>query len=187
MQTLIQRMRDILSGKRKQDLCDWWLELIDKDSDKFLVSQGFQIDAVPEHYLDQPPNDLSAVARSLSLLQTLMKESDEFDTFVEEMTKRVYERMDVLISESEYLLSRKWEKHIEETIEKPGGEGKREWERVRADLEYLLAMKRMDEEIDESRKRSEGKETKKLEMSHVVPVAGLILARCLFVLERVFS
>lgn len=38
-----------------------------------LNSSGYEVDAVPEHYLDEPPASISAVRRNLVLLRRVLK------------------------------------------------------------------------------------------------------------------
>ena len=62
-------------------------------------------------------------------------------------------------------------------------------EAVKKDYEYLQKMKEMDMKIEEEEAKGEGKERRKikgLEMTDVVPVGGLIMARFLFLFFVLF-
>ena len=102
--------------------------------------------------------------------------------------------LDILLAEMEFALSsQKW-KNALKTVENgevdEGGKGEEGEERslekmlggMTKDYEYLKKMKKMDTEIQEQAKEDEeegeGKERRRrVEMSDVVPVAGLIMAR----------
>ena len=80
--------------------------------------------------------------------------------------------LDQLLEEIQYALSMKWVNYnldIKYTA--------KFLKELKKDYEYLLRVKEMDKEIDELRKENPGQVKKKLEMTDVVPVAGLIMAR----------
>ena len=109
------------------------------------------------------------------------------EKLVEEIVGEVYKKVDSLKEEMEFMLEKKW---IGLPLEVGwGGEGERDsgdeegdvelvegGEVMKRDHEYLVKMKEMDEKISEAKR--EGKmEKKQLELSDVVPVAGLVMAR----------
>lgn len=60
--------KDILSGKKKRELTDWWLQLIKSRVDDYLLSKDFDFDAVSNNYLDQPPRSFAAVKKNHRIL-----------------------------------------------------------------------------------------------------------------------
>ena len=93
--------------------------------------------------------------------------------------EEVYEKVDGLREEMEFLLEKKWV-GLPLDVGWEGGETDVELEEggeiIKRDHEYLVKMKEMDEKIRKEKK--EGKmEKKELELSDVVPVAGLVMAR----------
>ena len=103
------------------------------------------------------------------------------EKLVEEVVGEVYEKVDSLMEEMEFMLEKKWAGLPleigwggEEEGEDERGQDEREV--MKGDHKYLVKMKEMDEKIAEAKR--EGKmEKKKLELSDVVPVAGLVMAR----------
>jgi hypothetical protein len=60
---------------RKDDLTRWWLQLIEKSTDSFLRSLGYDFDAVPFHYIDQPPRSMPVILKNLQMIRFLLKAS----------------------------------------------------------------------------------------------------------------
>ena len=92
--------------------------------------------------------------------------------FVKETTAEVYEKLNVLIEEFEFISS------VAESflVEFDCSFAKEQRESLLSDLQYLQRVKAMDEEI--KRKRQEGDlDGKRSEMTDVVPVSGLVMAR----------
>lgn len=59
----------IVSGERKNELTDWWLNLVRTRVTDFLRASNYDFDAVPVSYIDEAPEDMSAVLRNLAILQ----------------------------------------------------------------------------------------------------------------------
>ena len=144
-------------------------------------------DTLPDDYLNTPPTDMAAVLANRALLGKIMEEEGEkegkygVEKLVEEVVGEVYEQVDSLKEEMEFLLEKKWVGlPLEIGWEEGGGEGDVELEEggeiMERDHEYLVKMKEMDEEIAKA-KREGTMEKKKLELSDVVPMAGLVMAR----------
>ena len=123
---------------------------------------------------------MASVHKNHALLGEIIGEEGEkegrfgVEKLVEEVVGEVYEKVDSLKEEMEFMLEKKWTGlPLEFGWEDVGEEGGAIMER---DHEYLVEMKEMDEEIVKVRR--EGKmEKKELELSDVVPVAGLVMAR----------
>ena len=128
------------------------------------------------HTSHSPPlSTLHRVRENLALIQSVRTDSiDELSEFVDKVTDEVYVVLSTLKTDLQYVLSEKWK----EVGVGDGGcfgfQGQKE--SLEKDLEYMEEMRKMDDEIKE--KRREGKmEGKPLEMTSVVPVSGLVLAR----------
>ena len=63
---------DILSGNRKDQLAQWWLNLIQDRTKEFLENQGYDFDAVPVDYIDQAPKNIDDVKRNLKIVKTCL-------------------------------------------------------------------------------------------------------------------
>ena len=98
------------------------------------------------------------------------------DELLGEVVGEVYEVVDGLREEMEFMLEEKWVGLPLGGEVEWGGEGEEVGEVMRRDYEYLVKMKEMDEEIQE-KLREGGMEKKQLELSSVVPVSGLVMAR----------
>ena len=54
---LLKLLEDIISGEKKNEVCSWWLELIERRVDDYLQALNFDLDAVPDDYTTtKPPN-----------------------------------------------------------------------------------------------------------------------------------
>ena len=189
----------VINGTSKNYVCSWWLNHIHEETDQFLKKRGFDLEALPPDYTDTPPKDISIVERNQQILMELLKvdedngdrgddgddgddekrdgeskHSDEsLDHFVDETVQRVYEKLDDLMSEMEFVLQRGWEFFILDEFRFEYSES--DLDSLRKDYEYLKKVKAMDQQIKMEEKK--GKEKKRVEMSEVVPVAGLVMAR----------
>ena len=129
---------------------------------------------------------MKLVLANQDLLRKIMAEEGEkegkygVEVLIGEIVGEVYEVVDGLKEEMEFMLEKKWvglplgvgwEKGTKEDIELEDG-GKI----MKRDYEYLTEMKEMDEKI-EVEKREGRMEKSGLELSSVVPVAGLVMAR----------
>jgi hypothetical protein len=47
--------RRFMSGRVKNDLTEWWLNLIKDSTTSFLSSEGYDFDAVPFNYIEHAP------------------------------------------------------------------------------------------------------------------------------------
>ena len=132
---------------------------------------------------------MASVLTNQTLLNQIIAEGDKeegdkegkygVEKLVREVVKEVYEKVDSLREEMEFMLEKKWVGLPWEGGEWGGEdvemEGRGE-EIMKRDHEYLVKMKEMDKEIELAKKEGT-REKKKLEMSEVVPMAGLVMAR----------
>ena len=119
---------------------------------------------------------MAPVLENQALLREIIGEEGDkeggLEGLVKEVVGEVYEKVYGMMEEMEFLLEEGWERveGVEETKGKVGGEN------LKRDYEYLVKMKDMDQEIE--RRKTEGDMEKRgLEISEVVPVAGLVMAR----------
>ena len=145
---------------------------IEKKADLFLERQGYKHRILPENYIDQPPENLDLVKENQKLLERVIKREGNLDEFVQQTTKEVYEMLDVLISEMEYVLGGEWTK-----LELDLNYSDSDLQNLDSDFQYLLKVKQMDEDIQKRRKEKGEQIPTKFTMSEVVPVAGLVMAR----------
>jgi len=93
--------------RTKDDLTRWWLQLIEARVDSFLQALGYNFEAVPFHYIDQPPRSMPAILKNLELIRLLLKSSGNNTTsatlptrqslqneLVEPLKKEIYHRID---------------------------------------------------------------------------------------------
>ena len=154
------------------DLC---LEMILSEVDTFLNARGFLIDAVPPDYTDRPPEDMETINVNLEIVRDVMKQIEtgeaDAESFMSDLTEKVYGHLTRLMEEMKYVLSDQWAYHVHDVTLSD-----RDRSKIQLDLDHILAMEARDREILEDRK-SGTRVYRPLEMSAVVPVAGLILAR----------
>lgn len=172
---LRNRMQTIIDGQRKTQICDWWLNYIETETDKFLQTHGYEMNCLPDDYLNTAPKDMGAVRENLDLIRSLMKvdftRSSELDELIQRVTTEVYTVLDELIADTEYVLNLKETDGIlSDFIQKHKSS-------IEKDMEYLLKMKAMDDEIQRRRKCGAVEASGRMEMTDVVPIGGLIMAR----------
>jgi hypothetical protein len=169
---LKEKMEMIIDGTRKREVCDWWLNYIEINTDDFLKRKGFVFSSLPNNYLSEAPQDVELVKRNLGLIQQLMR-VDCRDTLelLMHLTTQVYTVLDELISDTALTLEYKTKYEGESE-----GMFQGEMDSLKKDMQYLLKMKAMDEEIQ--RRKTDGVlgHSSKLEMTDVVPVGGLVMA-----------
>ena len=105
------RIRNIVKGITKKETCDWWLAHISDKADSYLEEQGFDNECLPPDYLDRPPPQLDSVRQNRDLLLGLIK--GEVGDFIDLVTKEVYQVLDPLISDLEFVMEGKWKKWVE--------------------------------------------------------------------------
>jgi hypothetical protein len=163
---LQDRMQMIIDGRRKRELCDWWLALIETECNKFLSDHGYNKDCLPNDYMNKPPKDLNIVKENLELIQNLMTVTPQnlstLDKLITRITNYIYVILDEFIIDIRYVLGTVDHKQ-NESLEK--------------DLNYLLRMKEMDEEIQIRRQTGNLEVSGVMMMNDVVPIGGLVMAR----------
>ncbi len=174
-QILHDQLRFVIDGTRKNEIMDLSLEIILTEVDSFLSARGFLIDAVPPDYTDRPPEDMETINVNLEIVRDIMtqieKGEEDAEKFMNELTDRVYGHLNLLLDEMQYVLSDQWVSHVDGITMSD-----RERSKLKLDVDHIMAMQARDKEIMDDRK-SGTRVYRPLEMSAVVPVAGLILAR----------
>jgi hypothetical protein len=172
LELLRGRMQEIINGTRKKEVCDRWLNDIEIDSDNFLLTQGFIPNSLPFNYTSTPPANLSVVHHNAALIKRLMMTSGgELEKFLDQTTKKVYLQLDRLLAETQFTLIFNRENGF------TGTDFENRKRQLEMDMEYLLKMKEMDDEICIRRQKKNFESVTKFEMTDVVPVGGLIMAR----------
>eukprot|EP00013_Stygamoeba_regulata_P028133 CAMPEP_0177646890 /NCGR_PEP_ID=MMETSP0447-20121125/10008_1 /TAXON_ID=0 /ORGANISM="Stygamoeba regulata, Strain BSH-02190019" /LENGTH=636 /DNA_ID=CAMNT_0019149439 /DNA_START=11 /DNA_END=1922 /DNA_ORIENTATION=+ len=95
---LASSLKDNLNGKKKNELAEWWLDLVEKRVNAFAESKGFLSDAVPHDYISNPPNNIEAVAQNLAIIQKIMSPSSslfpEVKAFITGLSAEIYTKID---------------------------------------------------------------------------------------------
>jgi hypothetical protein len=162
---LRDRIHIIIDGRRKRQLSDWWLTYIETEVDRFLTDHGLQKNCLPHDYMNKKPESTDAVKETLNLLTDLMKvgkDETKLDRFIFRVVNEVYSVLDEFIEDMHYVSTNVDGVHQEN---------------LKKDVDYLLQMKSMDEDIKRQRQCGEVEASGKFEMSNVVPICGLLMAR----------
>jgi hypothetical protein len=181
---LQEQMNSIMDGTRKKDMCEWWLKFIEAETDEFLSRNGYVLNCLPYNYTDEAPKDLTIVQQNHDRLIQFMKiDCMEMQIFLDQTMTTVYHILDCLIRDTKFTLQYKKEHESTDISGELGGMDlfKNKCDALEKDIEYLLKMKKMDQEIQKQRKEGTIQPTN-IEMTDVVPVGGLIMAR-LHILE----
>jgi hypothetical protein len=168
---LKERMEMTLNGTRKRQVCEWWLSFIESETDSFLVQMGYVHNSLPFLYTTQPPDDLQIVVRNKLLLEGVMRANcNELEELLTRITTEVYNVMDELIDDTRMTLELKKGVVPEELYD-------RHYSSLEKDMQYLLQMKAMDEEITKRRCLGQTSKLGEMQLTNVVPVGGLVMAR----------
>ena len=175
---LESRLGSIVHAQRKNALSTWWLEFVIKAVDGFLEECGYIADAVPSNYTDVRPGDMDLIAVNADILADALEPGNEaVMDLVDEVVEQVYTIVDEFMEDIESALQCDWRALL-------GDEGADSCEvrkaSLQADLAYLQRMRSMDRGILENsgEKGSTGESTaRKITMSDVVPIGGLVMGR----------
>eukprot|EP01133_Synstelium_polycarpum_P016866 gene16866-20051_t len=80
---LLTEKKDILNGSAKNYLSNWWLTLIREHIESLLIKNGFDFNAVPQDYLEKPPQNFSSG-------QEDSKHRKEFNRVVQRLMETIY-------------------------------------------------------------------------------------------------
>ena len=96
--------RDLLSGKTKNELVEWWLSEIENSMNELLNSFGFHFDALPENYILEPPSNFKLVTENLSILDSI-NSSSKLNVYIENLKNKIYPQIESFLINSKAVLS----------------------------------------------------------------------------------
>eukprot|EP01104_Vermistella_antarctica_P018385 TRINITY_DN6778_c0_g1_i1.p1 TRINITY_DN6778_c0_g1~~TRINITY_DN6778_c0_g1_i1.p1 ORF type:complete len:1084 (-),score=300.94 TRINITY_DN6778_c0_g1_i1:78-3329(-) len=192
---LRKSMDEFIEGKRKADLTEWWLKLIDHRVDKFLEDRGFILNAIPEDYIEERPEDFDAIRHNLAILKLAIKPSTDLNgemlVLVNKLKAEIMPKIDefvcVTISVLAHRLNLPGDKPNVANVVRTFctqrstlPEETQVWmENAIKDIGYLIKMKKMEAGFDPTH-------SQKLALTDVVPISGLIIGR-LHILENMIN
>ena len=177
-------MEELIKGTTKQQLTEWWLNLIESKVERFLMQKNFKFSAIPENYLDEPTKDISGLRSNLALLQEILKPSDDCLQLINGLKNTIYPKIETFCQNTIVMLARAvgMETTTDLTlVEAKYAEKKAAmspenilWiDNTCKDVHYLMEMKRMEDLID----TQSVEQKKEVEMTSVVPISGLVMCR----------
>jgi hypothetical protein len=114
---LQKHSENILDGTEKHRLSEWYLEHIKECVDEFLTRSGFELDVIPENYIDQAPKDLQLVGKNWEMVRELLDIISSYDSkhqnkheVIDVMTTLmddIYTKLDEFVRDSLYVISEK--------------------------------------------------------------------------------
>ena len=172
--------RDILSGKTKNELVEWWLSEVNSKTIELLISSfSYKENALPDDYIQVPPSDMKIVKQNLDSLENC-KKSNEFMELIEKLKNIIYPQIDLFLKNAKAVLSIQLEldvrsfdvSAVSQTFQERYKELKNSdsslttWiEDSIEDIRYLIEMKKMEDENYVTNNPN----------PHIVPVSGLAL------------
>ncbi len=150
----------------------WYLNLIEDRVEEFLVQNGFHQDALPFRYLDEKPKSLPLLHDNLQIIRNmiLFTQNDIYQVkakLLQPLMDQVYEKLEEFLEISQELVE----------FLSSSSSSHPEIQSLLKDVEYVLEMKRIEEDdmqnyIDGTKKPQKGGP-----LSDIVPVSGLILGK----------
>jgi len=183
------------SGMKKQELTQWWLDLIETRIEAFLAERKFDDKAVPFNYIDQPPTSLEAIRKNLQIIHHMMAlhEKDEYQIrqlLIEPLQKEIYSKIDEFLRVMKYIL---WNelKLLQNGTEPSLDLGFARFQEMKTflpktkseqlenmfhDINYILQMKKLEENFWVELSVAPGVLNRK-KVSDIVPITGLIMGK----------
>jgi hypothetical protein len=96
---------EITSGKKKNELMQWWLKTIEEKVEEFLKGTGFQLNSIPDDYTSVPPENIELVEKNLQILEDLVKRGVEQLEFIQLTTADIYVAINPFIEQMDYVLT----------------------------------------------------------------------------------
>ena len=181
------KVRDLMTGKSKFELTNWWHKLIQKRIEEFLEKKGYVPNVTPFEYLKDPPLNWEGVVSNNQLIDSIIKEHKERKGEVMEMVewlkKEIYSKIDDFFLLVTQLLAfflncegevsgKNFGKEDTEFLHYVFKKKSQNFEKVERenieklfdDLNYLKEMRRLEENPQEKQ-------------LHIVPVGGLCLGK----------
>eukprot|EP00026_Physarum_polycephalum_P002704 Phypoly_transcript_02712.p1 GENE.Phypoly_transcript_02712~~Phypoly_transcript_02712.p1 ORF type:complete len:762 (+),score=166.98 Phypoly_transcript_02712:213-2498(+) len=193
IEALHNHAADILDGTEKHRLSEWYLEHIKQCVDEFLTRSGFELDVIPENYIDQAPKDLELVGKNWSMVRELLDIISSYDSkdqnkheVIDVMTTLmddIYTRLDEFVRDALFVISDKMgivrdmfdmsenqdiydelRKIVETKKGALAGDLREKIDELMKDVEYIFKIREMEGmQCDKSRDH--------------VPISGLIASR----------
>mmetsp|Transcript_22552 Transcript_22552/g.28798 ORF Transcript_22552/g.28798 Transcript_22552/m.28798 type:complete len:969 (-) Transcript_22552:18-2924(-) len=95
--------RDLLNGTRKNQLVEWWLQMIRNSVLKRLTEKKFDKDAVSRNYTVEPPKDFRQVYKNIGILREaldLEKDIYNIKQLIDDVCGEVYPKIEAFIVDS---------------------------------------------------------------------------------------
>eukprot|EP01094_Clydonella_sp_ATCC50884_P024001 TRINITY_DN5905_c0_g2_i2.p1 TRINITY_DN5905_c0_g2~~TRINITY_DN5905_c0_g2_i2.p1 ORF type:complete len:1076 (-),score=407.17 TRINITY_DN5905_c0_g2_i2:1227-4454(-) len=178
---------DIMSGREKQRITQWWLARISHFTSEFLERIGYDLDALPFDYLSEPPARPEAVQRNFQLIEQVLDNVEDkhgVKQLVHEVQNEIYPTIKQFIENAQYVISDALGaskkdfslRYCKSLFERLQGSMPQEEATVigglLADLEYLVAAQELD---DAFRGKSKEELERTTGVSHIVPISGLVI------------
>ncbi|GAM20483.1 hypothetical protein SAMD00019534_036580 [Acytostelium subglobosum LB1] len=106
LQKLMEEKKEILEGSANNKLSQWWMAISREEVESFLLKRQFDFNAVPQDYMEKPPQNMAAVRFNLDLLHDILtpngggqtKSSVQFSkTVVEKLVRDVYPKIELFV------------------------------------------------------------------------------------------
>jgi len=181
MNAMCERVASILSEAgtdsnekgRKSEISNWWLEFIGTQMEDLLERQGFVFDVIPHNYMDEPPLSIGDVRHNLIIIRQCM--SFRAEGVVEKLQyihRTTYTVVDRYLEDVSDILREKLFSDFSYNSSEP-----QLLRKLEDDLAYLNEMKEMDDLVLEKISNRSTNPTSKLQMTNVVPILGVSMAR----------
>ena len=96
---------EIVTGKKKDEMMQWWLKTIEAKVDEFILTVGFTPNSIPYDYTNVPPEDVTLVEKNLQILEDLVKGGSGQIDFIQRTTEEIYVMIDPFIEEMGYVVT----------------------------------------------------------------------------------
>lgn len=174
----------VVNGTKKQEITNWWLQVIENHVKQFLQSISYHFSAVRYDYIETPPDDLDAVRQNLIKVQCILdRKTDPYHVqdLLDKIKSIVYPKIDSFIKNAKIAICDKLSiQENEFSIEKclkiiqnhslaPSSSSSSsidfsKLEDLLKDIEYLETIKRLELQQENEKKNL-----------NVVPISGLVM------------
>jgi hypothetical protein len=97
--------REFVTGKKKTELTDWWLQTIEERVDAYLQDAGYHPNSIGSMYTSVAPDNLEIVQRNFRVFEEITKwRLQDYFEFIRRTTEEIYREIDPYIQEMELLL-----------------------------------------------------------------------------------
>lgn len=102
--------KQLIEGKTKQELTEWWLHLIESSVENFVNTlPGITQHCIPYNYLDQAPSSLEAIQQNLEILRKLIHPQKYGDFYqvrvqlLEPLSSQIYSKLNHFLRQAQLL------------------------------------------------------------------------------------